>query len=329
VNRRILHLHNGDAARAVLERSDLPGAHAVWSEVLHEGPVRGLETRSVWRAERARYYASLVPLPPDRPDAEALLRRWDAGLESAAAFDEVLLWFEHDLFDQLCLIHHLQHFARAEARPTTLSLVCIGAHPQHPRFLGLGQLSPSAMAALFETRKPITEAQTALASRTWRAFCGPDPTPLAAILDTDTGALTFLDPALRRFLSEYPSPQQGLSRTEGQILDALAEGVVTGADLFRANQQREESPFMGDLVFWSVLRRLADGPHPLVIIAEEGEEPISEREVALSESGARVRSGRADAIALNGIDLWRGGVHLRGREGIWRWDAETRVLARR
>jgi hypothetical protein len=301
VNRRILHLHNGDAARAVLERSDLPGAHAVWSEVLHEGPVRGLETRSVWRAERARYYASLVPLPPDRPDAEALLRRWDAGLESAAAFDEVLLWFEHDLFDQLCLIHHLQHFARAEARPTTLSLVCIGAHPQHPRFLGLGQLSPSAMAALFETRKPITEAQTALASRTWRAFCGPDPTPLAAILDTDTGALTFLDPALRR----------------------------TGADLFRANQQREESPFMGDLVFWSVLRRLADGPHPLVIIAEEGEEPISEREVALSESGARVRSGRADAIALNGIDLWRGGVHLRGREGIWRWDAETRVLARR
>ena len=86
---------------------------------------------------------------------------------------------------------------------------------------------------------------------------------------------------------------------------------------------------MGDLVFWSVLRRLADGPHPLVIIAGEGEGPISEREVALSESGARVRSERADAIAKNGIDLWRGGVHLRGREGIWRWDAETRALSRR
>jgi hypothetical protein len=30
-----------------------------------------------------------------------------------------------------------------------------------------------------------------------------------------------------------------------------------------------------------------------------------------------------DWLAVHGIDSWRGGVHLRSSDAIWRWDAAT------
>ena len=54
-----------------------------------------------------RFYAALGPPPEGYPPAGELLARWDEGLDRYTGVDEVILWFEHDLFDQLCLIHHL------------------------------------------------------------------------------------------------------------------------------------------------------------------------------------------------------------------------------
>ena len=36
----------------------------------------------------------------------------------------------------------------------------------------------------------------------------------------------------------------------------------------------------------------------------------------------------ADQVALNGIDRWIGGVHLRGRRMPWRWDDGTETIVR-
>jgi hypothetical protein len=49
--------------------------------------------------------------------------------------------------------------------------------------------------------------------------------------------------------------------------------------------------------------------------------------VAMSDAGRDVLDGRLDRVALNGIDMWRGGVHLRdGGERLWRWDAGRQRL---
>jgi len=46
----------------------------------------------------------------------------------------------------------------------------------------------------------------------------------------------------------------------------------------------------------------------------------------LSEVGQRVLSGKENAVLLNGIDRWIGGVHLKGRNVRWCWDGKTRKL---
>lgn len=38
--------------------------------------------------------------------------------------------------------------------------------------------------------------------------------------------------------------------------------------------------------------------------------------------GKAVLAGKQDAVRLNGIDKWFGGVHLQGAEAAWRWDEE-------
>ena len=58
------------------------------------------------------------------------------------------------------------------------------------------------------------------------------------------------------------------------------------------------------------------------------EEPpfASQHEFALTEAGRDVLLGTTDAVKLNGIDTWLGGVHLQGRTNIWRWDEATKKL---
>lgn len=321
----VFHLHNGDAARAVLERSGIAGEHGAFAEALHEGPVRGLRPREEWRRERVAFYRSLEGVSNGLPDAALLLERWDRDLERCLAYDEAVLWFEHDLYDQLLLIHHLAWLSRREHEATCLSLVCIGEHAEVPRFLGLGQLQPQAMAALFAQRAPIGAAELALGRRAWQAFCAPEPGRLAALLGEDTRALPFLAAALRRFCQEYPGAE-GLSRSERQALRGLEPGARRGAELFRACQDAEESPFMGDLLFWALVDGLAEPPHALLTF-DGSELPWAERLLRITADGARVLTGEADALALRGIDRWRGGVHLGAGDPVWRWD-EARGFVR-
>jgi RNA polymerase sigma factor (sigma-70 family) len=325
---RMLHVLNGDSTRGIMERSDIPGTYTVWADVLHEGPVPGDLDDDRFREIRLRYLSAMDRwVKPD--EGEAQYRAWDERLASFADYDEVVLWFEHDLFDQLILIRHLDWFARRDLGRTTLSLICVGEFPGVEGFAGLGELSPDQLASLLGTRQRVTVRQTELARVGWRAFTSTDPTSIERLLERDTSALPFLGGALVRFLEEYPAVGSGLPRTERQILDGLTRGITTPVDLFLDSQKLEERIFMGDATFWLRLEALASGPRPLIrLVGQPTHRAFPKGEVALTDNGRRVAAGEADWVALDGIDRWLGGVHLVGHEVPWRWDARARRLVR-
>jgi len=325
---RMLHVLNGDMTREIMERSDIPGTYTVWADVLHEGPVPADVDDAEFRRVRTRFLAALDDWV-QAEEGEAMYRAWDERVASFPEYDEVVLWFEHDLFDQLILIRHLDWFARRDLGRTTLSLICIGEFPGIEGFAGLGQLSPDQLASLLGTRQRVTVRQTELGRAAWRAFTSSDPTSIERVLERDTAPLPFLAAALVRFLEEYPAVGTGLPRTERQILDGLARGITRPADLFLDSQRVEERVFMGDATFWTRLESLARGPHPLVRLSERPrQQALPKGEIELTDDGRRVLAGDADWIALNGIDRWLGGVHLVGRSVGWRWDVGGRRLVR-
>jgi RNA polymerase sigma factor (sigma-70 family) len=334
---RFLHVLNGDAVRVTLEHSDVPGAFAVYAEVLHEGPVLPDSGTRAWREARSRYLSARDYLP--YADALRNLEAWDGKLEAFGDYDEVVLWFEHDLFDQLLLVRHLDWFSRRPLGRTALSLICIGEFPGFEPFHGLGQLNPEQLTSLLGTREPVSAAQRALGARAWRAFTASDPLELDALARTgDTRVLAFLAGALQRFLEEYPALSTGLPRTERQILELLAAEPMTPKRLFVAMQRLEERVFMGDTTFWMRVLDVASGPTPLVSLDVEpldddpsGGLALPNGTVSITDAGRAVLAGAADWVRLNGFDRWLGGVHLSAAPGgdvQWRYDRESTALVR-
>ena len=325
---RFLHVLNGDSTAEGLRQSDVPGTLAVWADVLHEGPVPPDDDLQAWLDIRSRFHAGEEGDAGD-DRTMAVFRDWQSALDRFREYDEVVLWFEHDLFDQLLLIRHLGWWARQDHGRTVLKLICIGEFPGFPDFHGLGELSPDQLASLLDTRQTVTQHQIELGRSAWTAFTAADPTRLEHMLHQDTSSLPFLAGAIRRVLEEYPAVHTGLPRTERQILENLLAGPCSPDELFRASAKREERVFMGDTTFWDRLGLLASGRVPLVLW-DEVKRPgrLAGGVVNISDTGRRVLDGQDDWIQLSGIDRWIGGVHLEGAGPHWRWDATRNVLVR-
>jgi hypothetical protein len=352
-----LHVTNGDCAAETL-RQVVDGPVVTTVDVLYEGPAPRVEG-DAWYDVRARHLAAGGYLTyeevradlraRDRTIAEACVRSAGSGSTSGSGGcdggdgrEEIVLWFEHDLYDQLLLIRTLCLVSNACPKnpgppyAPRVSLICIDRFPGVERFVGLGQLTAAQLATLVDSRRPVTPEQYALAAEAWDAFRSPDPGTLLALAvrlepgvrgGRDTAALPFLGDAIRRFFAEFPSVISGLSRTETFALTGLSDGPRPAGELFEAAQALESRPFMGDWSFYATLRGLAAGSVPLVTVeAGSDDRNLRPRQAALTEAGREVLAGRRDRIALNGIDIWRGGVHLEGTGPLWRWDARRETL---
>jgi len=311
-----LHVTNGDSAAGTL-RTILADRVTIMADVLHDGPAPRVDDET-WYDIRARHISSGGAFDCDA--VRAGLMSWDRAIVESRD-EEIVLWFEHDLFDQLALIRTLDLLVRLKPNTTIavkpdhaiprVWLICIDRVPGVDRFIGLGQLTGDQLAALVDTRQAVTAEHYAVAARTWDAFRSDDPEALRAVAAQDSAPLTFLRPALLRFLEEYPSPVNGLSRTANAILRALETGPREAGALFVATQAEEPAPFMGDWPFFGIVRTLADARVPLVTIApDDRPNDLRGRAIAITGAGRDVLHGRRSAIALNGIDTWLGGVHL-------------------
>lgn len=300
----MLHITNGDCAAGVMRQAGIAGEILTWRDVLHEGPVpAGLPLEQLSEA-RARFIADCGWAEPD--EVSLSFRERDAALANFRAHEEVILWFEHDLYDQLQLLQLLDWFSAQDLGATRLDLICIDEY--------LGTLTPERMAELPRGKVPVSAGQFQLARRAWSAFRAADPSAWAALLHEDTSALPFLEGAVLRHLEQYPSSFNGLNRTGNRILEAVRSGLRERGQIFEATQQAEERVFMGDSTFWLYLDAMHASRPPLVTASGE-----------LTQTGGKVLRGELDWIELNGIDKWLGGVRLETSRH-WRWDKAQRRL---
>ena len=309
----MLHVLNGDATREQLERAGVAGEITVWADVLHDGPVPDLPAAQLRRV-RADHLRHTFGVAGDQVDRE--FRRQEA-LDDFRRHEEVIFWFEHDLFDQLLLVRHLDWLSQIDRGSTRFSLVCRDEY--------LGPLPPSRLGELFPERVAITEEQIEAGRQAWTLFTSERPSDLVEwVAQGRAGSLEFLPGALHRLFEEFPSTDNGLSRTERQALVAVRQGASTLKETFIGSQHMEERIFMGDLTFWTVVRRLSEVAHPLLAVSPASPALNGDTRVSLTAAGRRVLDCGEDHVALNGIDRWIGGVHLTP-ERCWRWNGALLV----
>lgn len=330
----MLHIHNGDCSAEIARRCSLPGEHFAWRESLITGPTPAGLSAEDWRKLRAQHLSETYAI--DLPECERGLLTQEEKLKTFSDHEEIVLWFEHDLFCQLHLLYLLDWFAIQPFETTKLSLVCINQFPGKQNFHGLGELNPDEFASLFPGRTQVTANQLKLAAAAWQAYCSPTPTDIEKVLQTDTSALPFLDAALRAHLRRFPDSNNGLGRIENGSLQLIAVGANGFSDLFLKFRDAEPVYGLGDAQFWLALWQMINAPEPLLEIEDVPEDiPIEQTltpaivrkaKFRLTVVGESVLRSEADFVNVNGIDLWLGGVHLSGKTNIWRWDRETASL---
>src|SRR6185295_19412721 len=100
----MLHITNGESVS--IPQTGLPGQVVYWNDILHDGPVpSGLSLQELSRV-RERFISEFLSLPP----SEVSFARRDEAVLHFRDHEEVVLWFEHDLYDQLQLIQILDWF---------------------------------------------------------------------------------------------------------------------------------------------------------------------------------------------------------------------------
>ena len=327
-----LHIRCGHDLQESLKEAGFDGDYYVDIYPYIIGPVR---EGSGYLEQRARYivdcYGDQFDPPLEYEGQLRSLKDKERELDDSANYERVVLWFEHDVTDQLSLIHLLGHYA-THRRPSRLELVSVSDFPGARRFTGLGELPPEALRLLWTTRKPVSAAQLRLGLDAWRALANPDPLPLAAIVRSATPALPLLARALHRHLRELPSSTNGLSLTEEMALTLMAQplprwgGNVNLANVYSAmHWDIDPLPGQGDLhVRDRVLNMEGASARVFERRADVGPDGNSRPPwtdiLSITDLGRAVLKGELDFMLLTPPSRWVGGVQIGAGMPDWRWD---------
>ena len=318
----MLHLVNGGSTALQMKNAHVPGIIESADEILMEGAARNRLAQQedwVFRAERLETYLEF----PRAAYMAGVEQRTEL-LEQALQHDEVVLWFEEDLFCQVNYMQLLSWLASHAAKLEHFTYVC-------PPTERLGELSAARLDQLFAERKPVSAALTRLADGAWTAYTHEDPFELQSLIDNaDFTAWPALRDGLRAHLARLPDASVGVNRIEHTLLVAIQRGASSFHAIFGA--LCEQLPEYG-VPDGMVVRYLVDlaAPPALVTIATGNSalkisvESAREWTFDLTPLGRAVLTGEEDYAKHATFDRWLGGVHLSGK-AAWRWNSELQQV---
>ena len=323
---RTLHLRCGSDIEETLAEAGFTGNFLEYSDPFCQGPVSDAPD---WQASRAAFLAASYGDEVGRSHAqiaEALHQAEASLLAAAASFERIVLWFEHDSYDQLILARCLAAFAPAP--PACLELVSPGHFPGMMRFIGLGQLPPEALRLLWEDRVPVTEDALAAGTAAWDALRAPDPRPLAMLAQSGTPGIPQLGRALRRHVQELPWAGDGLSMTQRLILQLVDEQPRTADQVFHHLMiEREPLPWMSDLIFLHIVTQMQRAGQKLFdVVSEDGDPRWFRQRLTITAFGRDMLAGKLDWMEMRPPERWVGGVRICAGMPCWRWDEATNAV---
>ena len=310
-----LHVLNGDATLTLFRQSEIPGTEVVCREMMCEGKVKCTDDMAAFFETRAKHLEYHYGI--DKQTYYAHVVSELEKLKGASEHEEVVLWFEFDLFCQINLLFVLHYLRTQLIRLPKISLVSIDRHPDVPEFKGLGMLMPYHFPALFEKRVALDEADLELAGQVWKAYCEGEPLTLEAFSKQPTGHLVFLGPALTAHLQRLPSVENGLNAIQSYFLRKLSMAGQRWYDLYAQFWEDMKIYGFGDFQLDIYIQRMrsagmVEQQDVMLTITTLGREVLNNEE------------NYTDYISLE--HRWLGGIRL--MHSPWRWDAKQKKVVK-
>ncbi len=330
---KTLHIRCGNDIKEALKHCGFKGDFLEVSNPFVQGPVPHFEPLEEFIAIRSAFiHRDLADLIPEKyahlvEKTDEDLRHQENTLRTLPDnYQRVVLWFEHDPYDQLCKSYVLAHLAELDLDNTVVECIQIDRFPGVKKFIGIGQLSQTmeSMLVLWPQRTTITPKDIVYGTRCWQALVNNNPTTLWRLTQEKTPQALMCN-AFQRFLKELPWEENGLGLTEQLALNIISEeGPLRPGAIFNLLMTEcEPLPYLGDIMLVSALRPLWQARNPAISVVDtypEESHPMRQTRLAITDTGLALLNGACNWLEINrGAERWIGGVHAQHGQQNWYW----------
>lgn len=250
----LLHITNGDSFTQRLQSLDIKGDIITWREMLCEGKTENnVGSESFWKTRfdflHKNYKVSKSIF------IEKTLKEYRS-LCNHKQQDEIILWFEYDLFCQVNMIAVLS-WLKTHRQYAQISLVCSGKEDETDKMYGLNELSDEQLLDLYRTKSVLKQDDIEYADYVWQLYCSDNPIRLENLSDFSNYRFDYLSQAVDDHLHRFPTITNGLNDMENNILrQALEKKPENKKKFLETLLQNQGTLGFGDTQYERAISRL-------------------------------------------------------------------------
>jgi len=215
MNKKTLHITNGNALTDYLVKLNIEGEILTWHEMLCEGPTQKTIDTSVFFETRKRFLEENYDAEYDIDKIKSEIDK----LNDISAYKEIVLWFEYDLFCHINMVAVISLIKQKEIK-LPLYLVCSGRVDGEKELKGLAKLTEKQLLQHYKNKVALNVDDIATAQKAWRIYCENDHNLLKELI-TRPSNFKYLSNCLKAHLRRFPDTRSGLNTLEYNTLKLI------------------------------------------------------------------------------------------------------------
>lgn len=218
-----LHIANGDDIAEKIASLGLPGEVIVWREMLCEGPTSFVLDSEEFIRLRTNFLSATYKIGEE--DYRKQFIKELNKLTVINGYDEVVLWFEFDLFSHINMLAAISHLLENKKKEP-VSLVCSKKLKGEKEFSPLSQLSAKHLKNHYDCRISLSKEDLLIAGHMWQLYNCDNPQKLKTQIKKKTN-FEYLSSCIRAHIERFPNSKNGLNSLEKNILKLIEKNNIT------------------------------------------------------------------------------------------------------
>lgn len=211
-----LHITNGDFTTQSLKKAQIQGEIITWREMLCEGKtLTEVGSETFWKT-RFDFLKSSYKVTKKKY-IDFTLKEY-RNLCKQKQQDEIVLWFDADLFCQvnmLAVISWLKRYRQGRK----ITLIQSKANPKNNKQKTIAGLTLNQLTNAYSKRVTLSKDDIEYADYIWQLYCSDSPLRLETAYKLNTSSVfTHLEKAIKSHLLRFPSIKTGLNAVENNII---------------------------------------------------------------------------------------------------------------
>ncbi len=249
-----LHITNGDITTNILNKLNIKGEIITWREMLCEGrTTTDVGSEDFWKT-RFDFLNTSYKITK-KTFIDFTLKEYRNLCKQNQ--DEIILWFDSDLFCQVNMIAVISWLKRYR-KGRKITLVQTGKAENSENLVDFTQLTKQQLNNLYKNRIELSKDDIEYADYIWQLYCSDSPLRLETVYKFNPSSpFIYLSDAIKAHLLRFPSIENGLNQIENKIIETAGNQPFENKDLFiKELLQNQTIHGFGDVQYANKLNEL-------------------------------------------------------------------------